>query len=235
LPGVVRRTQTQPVLATPEPAAEGPQQPQASPASPPRSPVGSDGWTTGPQRALVPPPAEAPAFTVDRSHPVLQKLARAKLATGPTGSCVRTTLGNMDRLGVPSFQGGTSADPNNSRGALVQLIRGGHWISLPMADAKPRTLQSPYGKVQAWVMSADAYEARALRGEVPSGALIFQTRHGWNYGGGPQGNDMGVVRNGGRATHNYATMSPIIYKDAREVVVLVPTGALKPAGAAAAP
>jgi len=144
---------------------------------------------------------------------------------------VRTTLGNMDRLGVPSFQGGTSADPNNSRGALVQLVKEGHWTSVPMADAKLRTLQSPYGKVQAWVMSADAYEAHALRGEVPSGALIFQTRHGWDYGGGASGNDMGIVRNGGRATHNYATMAPIIYRDAREVVLLVPSSALRRPGA----
>jgi len=232
LPGVVRRTQTQPVPATPEPEAGA--QPEAQPATrPPRSQAGSDGWTTGPQRALVPPPGDQPAFSVDRSHPVLQKLARSKLASGPEGTCVRTTLGNMDRLGVPSFQGGTASDPNNSRGALVQLIRGGHWTSVPMADARLRTIQSPYGKVQAWVMSADAYEARALRGEVPSGALIFQTRHGWNYGGGASGNDMGIVRNGGRATHNYATMAPIIYKDAREVVLLVPTGAMKPAGTAA--
>jgi hypothetical protein len=33
---------------------------------------------------------------------------------------------------------------------------------------------------------------------------------------------MGIVRDGGRTTFNYAAMPPIIYGDAREVVVLVP-------------
>ncbi|MEN9799958.1 MAG: hypothetical protein RL653_3655, partial [Pseudomonadota bacterium] len=195
--------------------------------------VGSDGWTTGPQRALVPPPGAAPTLEVDRQHPVLQKLARAKLATGKTGSCVRTTLGNMDRLGIPSFSGGTSADPNNSRGALVQLIKGGHWASVPLADSTVRTIRSPYGTVQAHVMSADAYERLANKGEIPSGALIFQTRHGWNYGGGASGNDMGIVRDRGRTTHNYASMPPIIYGNAKEVVLLVPKAALRPVAAPA--
>ena len=60
----------------------------------------------------------------------LYTLATAKLNSGPTGSCVATTLGNMDRLGIPSFSGGTTADPNNSRGAMVQMIMAGRWKSL---------------------------------------------------------------------------------------------------------
>jgi hypothetical protein len=78
-------------------------------------------------------------------------------------------------------------------------------------------------------MSADAYERLAKKGEIPSGALIFQTRHGWNYGGGASGNDMGIVRDRGRTTHNYASMPPVIYRDAKEVVLLVPKAALRPA------
>lgn len=164
--------------------------------------------------------------TVDTGHPWLRKLATSKLSDGPDGSCVKTTLGNLDRLGVPSFAGGTAGDPNNSRGAMVQMIRNGHWTSMPLEGSVPRTISSPYGTVQANVLDADAYERMAQRGEVPSGAVIFQTRHGWNASSGARGNDMGIVRDGGRVTHNYRSMSPVIYSDAREVVVLVPRDAL---------
>jgi hypothetical protein len=38
---------------------------------------------------------------------------------------------------------------------------------------------------------------------------------------------MGVVRNGGKTTHNYASMESIIYSDCKEVVILVPKGAIQ--------
>jgi hypothetical protein len=163
---------------------------------------------------------------VDTAHPWLRKLATAKLANGDDGSCVRTTLGNMDRLGIPSFAGGTMGDPNNSRGAMVQMIRNGQWTSMPLEGSQLRTIASPYGTVKANVLNADAYERMAKAGEVPSGAVIFQTRHGWSANSTASGNDMGIVRNGGRVTHNYRPMSPVIYSDAREVVVLVPRGSV---------
>jgi peptidoglycan hydrolase-like protein with peptidoglycan-binding domain len=156
------------------------------------------------------------------NHPWLKTLSTAALNSGPDGSCVATTLGNLDRLGIPSFQGGTTGDPNNSRGAMVQMIQGGKWRSLALPGSQQRTISSPYGTVQAQVIDADAYERMARAGQIPSGAIIFQTRHGWDYGGGPFGNDMGIVRDGGRVTHNYRSMSPIIYGDAKEVVLLVP-------------
>ena len=165
---------------------------------------------------------------VDANNRTLQILATSALDSGRTGTCVAVTLNNMERLGVPNFPGGTSDDPNNPRGAMVRLLKTGNWESLPFADSKPRTIQSNYGTVQAQVMSADAYEKLAKAGKVPSGAIIFQTRHGWDYSGGSSGNDMGIVRDGGRVTHNYESMSPIIYSDAKEVVLLVPKGALNP-------
>ncbi len=163
----------------------------------------------------------APSTTSVR-HPWMDKLATSHLNDGRTGFCVETTLGNMDRLGIPSFQGGTTGDRNNPRGAMVQMINGGHWKSLPLEGSKPRTIKSPYGTVRAHVLNADAYERMAMAGKIPSGAILFQTRHGWDYGGGSLGNDMGIVRDGGRVTHNYRSMPPIIYGDAKEVVVLVP-------------
>ncbi len=50
---------------------------------------------------------------VNTQHPWLQKLGSSRLSNGETGTCVATTLRNMDRLGVPSFAGGTMGDPNN--------------------------------------------------------------------------------------------------------------------------
>jgi hypothetical protein len=160
---------------------------------------------------------------VNPNHPWLQKLGSATLNTGPTGSCVPTTLGNMDKLGIPNFSGGTTNDLNNSRGAMVQLVKSGNWTSCALPGSASKTISSSYGSIQASVISADAYEALAKNGQIPSGAIIFQTRHGWEYGEGASGNDMGIVRNGGRITHNYASMSPIIYGDAKEVVILIPS------------
>jgi peptidoglycan hydrolase-like protein with peptidoglycan-binding domain len=164
---------------------------------------------------------------VDTNNPLMQKLANSHLDNGATGMCVATTLNNMERLGVRNFPGGTAGDPNNPRGAMVRLMREGGYGSVPLPGSQQRQINSPYGTVTANVLSADAYEKMAKEGKIPSGAILFQTRHGWDYSGGSSGNDMGIVRNGGRNTHNYATMGPIIYGDAKEVVLLVPKEALK--------
>jgi hypothetical protein len=100
-------------------------------------------------------------------------------------------------------------------------------VSVPLPGSQVHTITSPYGTVQANVISADDYERMAKAGQIPSGAPIFQTRHGWDYSGGSSGNDMGIVRDGGRTTHNYQGMNPVIYSDAKEVVLLVPRDALK--------
>lgn len=65
----------------------------------------------------------------------------------------------------------------------------------------------------------------AKEGEILSGAIIFQTRRGWSFGGESEGSDMGIVRNGGRTTFNYWAHGPIIYADAKEVVLMVPRDA----------
>ena len=156
------------------------------------------------------------------SHPWLTKLATSSLRSGPDGSCVATTLGNMDRLGIPSFSGGTTADPNNSRGAMVQMVKAGKWTSLNLSGSNLRTIKSAYGTISAYVINADSYERMAKNGQIPSGAIIFQTRHGWSVNSGASGNDMGIVRDRGRYTFNYKLMSPIIYSNAKEVVILVP-------------
>ncbi len=108
------------------------------------------------------------------------------------------------------------------------MIKEGHWTSLPLRGSRPQTINSPYGTVSANVISADEYEKMAKAGQIPSGAVIFQTRHGWDYNLEPYGNDMGIVRDNGRETFNYRAMSPIIYSDAKDVVILVPCGRSRP-------
>ena len=38
---------------------------------------------------------------------------------------------------------------------------------------------------------------------------------------------MGIVRNGGQTTHNYRDMNSIIYRDCKDVVILVTQDALQ--------
>jgi peptidoglycan hydrolase-like protein with peptidoglycan-binding domain len=165
---------------------------------------------------------------VDTNHPTLRTLATADLRNGRNYTCVATTHANLQRLGLPTYSGVTGADPNNPRGALVKTLRTGQWESVPTPGSQLRTIRSPaYGTVQANVIPAAEYRRLAAAGQIPSGAIVFQTRHGWDYSGGSRGNDMAIVRNGGRQVHNYATMGGIVYRDLKEVVVMVPRGALQ--------
>lgn len=61
----------------------------------------------------------------------------------------------------------------------------------------------PCGTVTAQVLNAHSSERMAKAGQIPSGSVLFQPRHGWDCGKGSRGNDMGI--------------------DAQEVVVLVPS------------
>jgi hypothetical protein len=168
--------------------------------------------------------------TVDTNHPTLRKLATGFLTGQGEYTCVASTLVNMERLGVPQPLATGEDTGNNPRGGMVQLVRDFGWKSLPLPGSQVETIKSPaYGTIQANVISADAYEKLALAGQIPSGAIIFQTRHGsWNdNSAGSSGFDMGIVRNGGRETFNYQSNGPIIYGSARSVVILVPGDALK--------
>ena len=170
-------------------------------------------------------------YRVDTNNPTLQKLANGPLENGPTGYCVSTTLDNMKRNGVPQPEATGQDVGNNPRGGMVQLVRDFGWKSLPLPGAQQQTINSPYGSIQANVVPASEYKKLADAGKIPSGAIIFQTRHPtWNMTSeNSHGFDMGIVRNGGRSTFNYANMPPLVYGDAQSVVILVPGDALKPA------
>ncbi|RKH87459.1 hypothetical protein D7Y21_18990 [Corallococcus sp. AB045] len=163
---------------------------------------------------------------INTNDPTLQKLATSRLNNGQTGYCVRTTLDNMTRLGIPNTPAATGNDPNNPRGGMAQMLRNG-WESIPFPGAQQKAIKSPYGNATANVVTADQYRKLVADGKVPDGAIIFQSRHGWDYSGGSKGNDMGIVRNGGKTTHNYQSMNSIIYSDCKEVVILVPKGAIQ--------
>ena len=86
-------------------------------------------------------------------------------------------------------------------------------------------IQSPYGNITANVIPAADYQRLAEAGQIPSGAIVFQTRHErWNMTSErSRGFDMGIARNGGRTLFNYADMGgPMVYgADTQSVVVLV--------------
>jgi predicted chitinase len=175
------------------------------------------------------PTGTAAAGTVDGNHPQLRALAQGRLAGARTGLCVTATLDNMQRNGVPQ-PAATGADAgNNPRGGMVQMMRDHGWKSLPGVGA-PQTIRSPYGTVEANVIPAHQYEQLARAGQIPSGAIVFQTRHPtWNMTSpGSRGFDMGIARDGGRTLFNFADMGgPMVYPDTKSVVVLVPGGAIR--------
>ncbi|MET0406663.1 MAG: transglycosylase SLT domain-containing protein [Cystobacter sp.] len=204
----------------PEPSTSSPATSPSTPPAPstpaPSTPVSSPGGSV-----------LAEGVSLNLQDPILLKLATGTLHTGKNHSCVRTTLNNMARLGVRDIPAATGGDKNNSRGGMVQMLATKKWESLPFAGSQLQTIRSTYGTVSAHVISGAAYKKIALAGRVPSGAIIFQTKHGWDYGEGASGNDMGIVRDQGRETFNYASMPPIVYgKSTKAVVLLVPRSAL---------
>jgi hypothetical protein len=135
----------------------------------------------------------------------------------------------MQRNGVPQPAATGSDHGNNPRGAMVQMIKDYGWKSVP-GLGQPQTIQSPYGTVSANVIPASQYQQLAQEGKIPSGAVVFQTRHAsWNgTSPGSRGYDMGIARNGGRTTFNFADMGgPMVYPNTQSVVVLVPGGAIQ--------
>jgi len=87
--------------------------------------------------------------------------------------------------------------------------------------SEARTINSPYGAVQANVMTGEQYRAAVANGTIPNGSVVFQARHGWDYSKGSRGNDVGILQNG--RIFNYAQMpNPTVYANTREVVVLQP-------------
>ncbi len=170
-------------------------------------------------------------YSVDANNPALKALATGRLQGDEPGYCVRATLNNMERLGVRQPEATGMDAGNNPRGGMVQMVRNFGWKSLPLTGAREQTIKSPYGTIKANVIPAADYERLARDGKIPSGAVVFQTRHDtWNTTSDrSRGFDMGIARDGGRTLFNYANMGgPMVYgAETQSVVVLVPGDALR--------
>ncbi len=165
---------------------------------------------------------EAPRRQVNTGNAPLDRIANARLSTGKDHSCVTTVRANLRRLGFEGLPASTGRDGNNPRGMMVQMLQSDRWQSPNIPGATRSTITSPYGTVQANTLSREAYLQAAQSGQIPQGAVVFQTRHGWDYSGGSRGNDVGIVQ--GDRIHNYKPMAGMtVYgNQTRDVVILTP-------------
>ncbi|MFE8595388.1 hypothetical protein [Archangium violaceum] len=158
----------------------------------------------------------------EANNPGLEAINGLQLQAGRPHSCVTTVRANLRRAGLGGLPGTTDQDPNNPRGMMVQMLQSGQWRSMPIPGAQSQSITSPYGTVQAQVLSGEAYLQAARNGQIPEGAVVFQTEKGLDYSGGSRGSDVGIVRNG--AIFNYQQMPNMsVYQNrVTDVVVMVP-------------
>lgn len=197
---------------------------------------------SAPQPRLPPQPTPLAA-------PLRVKAAQARdtFETGKTGlaainatplvegdkahTCVTTVRKNLRSAGMKGLPDGTSADGNNPRGMMVQMLKSGRWASQPIPGSTLQTIHSKkadgsapaYGSAPAHVLTGEAYREAARKGQIPEGSVVFQTRTGWDFDKESKGSDVGIVRNGG--IFNYKQFEGMtVYKDVTSVVVLQPRG-----------
>ena len=158
-------------------------------------------------------------------HPYLQKMSdkNIKKAHARSGLCVTGSLNTMQNSGVPNPAATGNDVGNNPRGAMVQLIKSFGWKSI---GGTRQTLKSPYGSVSAGVFSKNEYDKAVKDGKIPSGALIFQTRHAsWNgTSPGSSGYDMAIAQKKGMALWNGVPLGQWVYGGTKHVVALTPDG-----------
>jgi spore coat assembly protein SafA len=160
---------------------------------------------------------------------MMDRIATAPLQSGADGSCVATTMANLDAIGAPTYAGGTGAggwgDTNNVRESAVKLINEAGWGSPELPGSTPFELNSQGRTATVNAVSGEQYEALVANGQIPSGAVVCQTRHDSFNNDETYGNDEGITRNGGRTTFNYADMPATIYGGSggtQQVFILVP-------------
>lgn len=167
-------------------------------------------------------PAGSPSSVIS---PTLTKLAETTtLKKTDVGLCVTAVLETMRLNGIANPQGTGDDKGNNPRGAAVQLIRSG-WKTLPGYGTETN-LVSPYGRVQGNSMSKDEWQKAVAAGAVPSGALLYSTRHeNMNTTADrSRGNDLAIIRDGGRKLFNGPTTngSDVYHGAGQRFMVLIP-------------
>ena len=58
--------------------------------------------------------------------------------------------------------------------------------------------------------------------QIPNGALVFQTKYGWDYSAGSRGNDVAIARNGNLFNYQQFPGMSSVYADPAQVVVVLP-------------
>jgi hypothetical protein len=159
------------------------------------------------------------------SHAYLDKLSdkNIKKAYAAAGLCVTGSLDTMQQSGVPNPAATGNDVGNNPRGAAVQLIKSFGWQSI---GGSRTTLKSPYGTVSTGVYSKSEYAKAVDEGKVPSGALIFQTRHpDWNGTSyNSRGFDMAIAQRKGRSLWNGQALGQWVYGNTNKIIALTPGG-----------
>lgn len=122
-----------------------------------------------------------------------------KLVTAPGGMCTTGVLdtagANNAKIGHPNTATGT--DPNNPRGLMAQAVGKFGYASLNVGQ--PKQINSPYAKVGVKEMNFGQWKKAVKGNKVPSGSLVFSTRHNdWNNSASSSGNDSAIAKEGGR-------------------------------------
>ena len=123
----------------------------------------------------------------------------ARLVNAASGRCVEGVLNTAQANGAAIGHPNTAAgeDPNNPRGLMAQAVKKFGWASINIGSTK--LVRSPYGNVNVKVMNKNQWKKSVKGNKIPSGALIFSTRHSsWDYSGGSSGNDAAIAKRGGR-------------------------------------
>jgi len=187
----------------------------------------TDAFEAAPRQLVQLHPSNVQSFAArplgqTASQPGLDRIKQARLHTGPAHTCVATVRRNLRAAGFQGLPAATGRDRNNPRGMMSQMLQSGHWTSLDVPGSKQQTIHSPYGNVQARVLTGEAYRRAAANGQIPEGAVVFQANRPWNLANDrSRGSDVGIVRNGG--IFNYKQFPRMtVYGNVAEVVVLLP-------------
>ena len=165
----------------------------------------------------------------------LDKLDFAKGASKgpgtPGGMCVAGVIytgeANNAKIGDPEVSGGI--DPgNHPRGLMAWAIKKGYG-SIPDTKGRKRNIKGAFGNFGVTSMTESQWGDAVVEGKIPSGALIFNTRKGWDWNGGSSGNDAAIAQSGGSWLWSGHEQSSFMYKgkqvgavysDVKEIVAL---------------
>jgi hypothetical protein len=122
------------------------------------------------------------------------------LVNAAAGMCttgvILTAERNSASIGKPHVA--TGNDPNNPRGLMAQAVGEHGYGSIP-GLGEPKKITSPYGHVNVNVMDLPTWTQAVKDKKIPSGSLIFSTRHSdWNNSASSSGNDSAIAKNGGQ-------------------------------------